>query len=416
MDRLLTPKPLYSKYRYAILGGALLLALIIYISCLALRPRTLALTPDQYTVAEVQECPFSEYIDVEGVVLPIQTIQVNSKESGTVERIVAEEGTMLKAGDTILVLSNPELLRSVDDERAEWENSRRNYSEQEIEMERKSITLRQQTLDANHEMKKLEKSLSLSREEFRMGIKSRAELDIAEEEYDYQHRKTQLQLQSLRHDSVSTRLKREIVNANRTAADRKLQRAIGRTSELVVRAAVAGQLSYLNVTIGQQVSQGVSIGEIKVLSSYKVRTLLSEYYIDRIMPGLPAYIRQDDKRWPLRVSKVVPEVKDRKFTCDLVFTGERPSNLRLGKSFRINIELGSHEHALVIPRGDFYQHTSGTWIYRLSADSVTVVRTPIETGRQNPQQHEILSGLKAGDRVIVSGYGKLGDNDEIRLK
>ena len=434
MDIQLTPKPWYVKYRYYLLAGTLFLAFAVYVLILALGPRQLQIDAEDYKIAEVEEAPFLEYVDVEGLVQPIQTIQVNALESGFVERIVAEEGAMLEVGDTILVLSNPELLRTIDDEQADWANQQRNYQEQEIEMQQRSITLRQQALDAEHQMASLDKSLKQSREEYRMGIKSKAELDVIEEDYAYQHRKAQLQMQSLHHDSVATQLKREMVRANREATNKKLCRSINRTEQLIVHATVAGQLSFVNVAIGQQVSTGSSIGEIKVLTEYKVHTSLSEYYIDRITTGLPAHISyqepqtskpQDHKTskpqnlktsFTLRISKVVPEVKDRNFVCDLVFTGKKPSNIRLGKSYRVQIELGRPETALTIPRGDFYQVTSGRWIYRLSPDGKTARKVDIEIGRQNPQQYEILSGLKPGDRVLIGGYDKFGEIEELVIK
>ena len=416
MDIPRKPRPWYVKYLYPMLAGTAFLAFATYMIVLSLSPRRLRLDSETCRVADVANAPFREFVDVEGIVQPIQTVQVNALESGFVERIVAEEGTMLQAGDTILILSNPELLRSTFDEQEEWQNSERNYREQEIEMQQKSITLRQQALDAEHQMAALDKSLRQSREEFRMGIKSKAELDVAEEEYRYQLKRTGLQMESLRHDSAATRLKREMLRANREASARKLSRSSGRTAHLVVRATVAGQLSYLGVVLGQQVAAGESVGSIKVLTEYKVRASLSEYYIDRITTGLPAHIQQEAQKYPLRISKVVPEVKDRNFPCDLIFTAEKPTNIRLGKSYRVQIELGKPEKCLVLPRGNFYQHTAGQWIYRLSPDGTTARKTPVKIGRQNPQQYEVLSGLQPGDKVLVSGYENLGDAEELLLE
>ena len=416
MDIPRKPRPWYVKYLYPMLAGIAFLAFATYMIVLSFSPRRLRLDSETCRVADVANAPFREFVDVEGIVQPIQTVQVNALESGFVERIVAEEGTMLQAGDTILILSNPELLRSTFDEQEEWQNSERNYREQEIEMQQKSITLRQLALDAEHQMAALDKSLRQSREEFRMGIKSKAELDVAEEEYRYQLKRTGLQMESLRHDSAATRLKREMLRANREASARKLSRSSGRTAHLVVRATVAGQLSYLGVVLGQQVAAGESVGAIKVLTEYKVRASLSEYYIDRITTGLPAHIQQEAQKYPLRISKVVPEVKDRNFPCDLIFTAEKPTNIRLGKSYRVQIELGKPEKCLVLPRGNFYQHTAGQWIYRLSPDGTTARKTPVKIGRQNPQQYEVLSGLQPGDKVLVSGYENLGDAEVLLLE
>lgn len=416
MDIQLTPRPWYIKYRYHILAGILFLVLVVYLISLSLGPRQLKIEAGAYRIAEVVEAPFREYVDVEGLVQPIQTIWINAQESGSVERIVAEEGAMLQVGDTILVLSNPELIRTIEEEEADWENQQRNFREQEIEMEQRSLTLRQQTLDAAHQMEALEKSLMQSREEYRMGIKSKAELDVQEEEYNYQRKKAALQLQSLQHDSVCTLIKREMVAANRKASTRKLSRTSDRIDRLVVRATVAGQLSFLDVTLGQQVAAGSSVGQIKVLTEYKVSTSLSEYYIDRITTGLPAHIQYQNQQFPLRISKVVPEVKNRAFACDLLFTAEKPSNIRLGKSYRVQIELGMPETALVIPKGNFYQQTVGRWIYRLSPDGKRARKVEVELGRQNPQQYEVLSGLQPGDKVLVTGYEQFGDIDELVIK
>lgn len=416
MDIQLKPKPWYIKYRYYIVAGVAFLAFVVYVITLIVGPRQLSIDAENYKIVEVKNGHFLEYVDVEGITQPILTLQINAMESGFVSRIVAEEGAILNEGDTILVLTNPELLRSIEDEHDSWQNSQRNYREQEIEMEQKSITLRQQALDASHQMARLDKSLKQSREEYRMGIKSKAELEVEEEEYEYQKQKTQLQMQSLRHDSIATRLRREMVVANREAEDKKLSRANNRTNGLVVRAPISGQLSYLAVTPGQQVSMGMSIGQIKDLSQYKIHTSLNEYYIDRITTGLPAKISYQDKTFPLSISRVVPEVKERSFDVDLVFSGQKPSNIRLGKSYRVQIELGKPERAIIIPRGDFYQHTGGRWIYRLSSDGKKATKVEIEIGRQNPQHYEIVDGLNEGDRVIVSGYDKFGDVEELVIE
>lgn len=416
MDIRIKKKPWYRRYLYHIAGGTALAALVIYATIMSLEPQKVKLSDTKEVLASAEMRDFTEYLDVEGIVQPIMTIQVNTMESGFVERIVAEDGAMLNEGDTILILSNPELLHSIEDENDAWEDSQRRYREQEIEMQQKSIVLRQQALDANYQLTSIENSLKQSREEYRMGIRSKAELDVAEKNYEYQKKKALLQLESLGHDSVSARLMREMAAANREASDKKRARSAARTRNLVVRAQVAGQLSFLAVTLGQQVGAGTKVGEIKIMKQFKIKASLNEFYIDRIANGQPASVRYQEKTYPMRISQVVPEVKEKKFDCSLVFTGEMPENIRIGKSYRVQIALGSKERTLVIPRGDFLSTTGGLWIYKLDADGTRAVKTEIETGRQNPQQIEILSGLKAGDRVIVGDYDKLNGENEVYIK
>ena len=414
MDFKIEKKPWYIRYRYYLIAGAAFMVFLIYVISLSLGPRKLRIESENVQIAEVKNGKFMEYVDVEGLVQPILTIQVNTRESGSVDRIVAEEGTLLKKGDTILVLSNPDLLREIEDQRDEWENQRYSYKEREIEMEQKSLTLKQQALQAQYEMSRLQKNFGLEKEEYQMGIKSKAQLEVSEDEYNYNIQKTALQMESLRHDSAMTVVRKELLRNEMERGQKKYLRSMDRLDGLVVRAPIDGQLSYVNATPGQQVGSNTNIAEIKVLDEFKIHAQLSEYYIDRISTGLPATVNYQGKRYPLKITKVVPEVKDRMFDIDLVFTGEMPENVRVGKSFRVQIELGQPEDAIVVQRGNFYQATGGQWIYKVVGDKA--VRVPLTIGRQNPQQYEIAEGLNPGDKVIVTGYDTFGEAEELILK
>lgn len=416
MDIKIEKKPWYIRHRYYLLGGIVFVIFLIYVISLSFGPRKLRIETDNIQIAEVKDDKFMEYVDVEGLIQPILTIKINTREAGSVERIIGEEGTMMKKGDSILVLSNPDLLRSIEDQRDEWEKQRITYKEKEIEMEQKSLTLKQQTLQTQYEMDRLAKNFGLDKEEYKMGIKSKAQLEVSEDEYNYKLQNSALQMESLRHDSAVTIIRKDLLKNDLEREQKKFTRSLERMNNLVVTAPVAGQLSFVKVTPGQQVASGESIAEIKVLDQYKIHTSLSEYYIDRITTGLPATINYQGKRYPLKITKVVPEVKDRMFDVDLVFTGDMPDNVRVGKSFRVQIELGQPEQAIVIPRGNFYQSTGGQWIYKVNASKTKAIKVPLTIGRQNPQQYEITEGLQPGELVVVTGYDTFGDAEELILK
>lgn len=416
MDIKIEKKPWYIRHRYYLLGGTAFVIFLIYVISLSFGPRKLRIETDNIQIAKVKNDKFMEYVDVEGLVQPILTIKINTREAGSVERIIGEEGTMMEKGDSILVLSNPDLLRSIEDQRDEWEKQRITYKEKVIEMEQKSLTLKQQTLQTQYEMNRLTKSFALDKEEYKMGIKSKAQLEVSEDEYNYKLQNSALQMESLRHDSAVTLIRKDLLKNDLEREQKKFTRSLERMNNLVVTAPIAGQLSFVKVTPGQQVASGESIAEIKVLDQYKIHTSLSEYYIDRITTGLPATINYQGKRYPLKITKVVPEVKDRMFDVDLIFTGEMPDNVRVGKSFRVQIELGQPEQAIVIPRGNFYQVTGGQWVYKVNASKTKAIKVPLTIGRQNPQQYEITEGLQPGELVVVTGYDTFGDAEELILK
>lgn len=413
MDIKLEKKPWYVRYRYRIAAGIALTAGLVYVAVLASGPRKLRIDTESVQLAEVKDDEFLEYVDVEGVVHPILTLMVNTREAGNVDRIVAEEGSLLRRGDTILTLVNPDLIRDIEDQRDEWEKQRISYEEKALEMEQKTLTLKQQALEASYELNKISKSYALEEEEYKMGIRSKAQLEVSADEYRYKTESTRLKLQSLQSDSAMTVIRKELLRNDRERERKKWERSLQRRDNLVVCAPADGQLSFVKVTPGQQVASGENIAEVKVMDQFKIRTALSEYYIDRVTTGLPASVTYQGKRYPLWVTKVVPEVKERTFDVDLVFTGEMPDNVRLGKSYRVQIELGQPEKAIVIPRGNFYQQTGGNWIFKLNADRTKAVKVPITISRQNPRQYEITEGLQPGDWVITTGYDNFGDAEEL---
>ncbi|MDD2931246.1 MAG: HlyD family efflux transporter periplasmic adaptor subunit [Fermentimonas sp.] len=416
MDKALPKRSVWQKYKYYILGGTAFIAFLVYVLLTVSGGRKLRVNSERIVIADVTEAPFLDYVDAEGIIQPILTIKLNALESGMVQQIVAEEGTMLHQGDTIMTLQNPELERTIEEQQAEWESQRILYQEKRLEMEQKSLLLKQQTLQAEYELSRLEKDYALGIEEFNMGVKSKAQLDVQHEEYIYKTKNTALQLEGLRHDSAATILRRELMNNDLERARKNTTHAGKRMDNLVVRAPISGQLSFLNATLGQQVRQSENIGEIKVMDNFKIRTQLSEYYIDRVMVGLPASVTYQGEKYPLKVSKVVPEVRDRQFQVELIFTEEKPDNVRIGKSYRIQVELDQPDNAIIIPRGDFFQVTGGQWIYKVNSSGDKAIRTPITVGRQNPVQYEIIGGLEPGEKVITTGYANFGDADELIIK
>jgi len=416
MDVILKKKHPVIRFKYYIAGGVVFIAFLVYVIVASAGPRRLRYEIDKLTIAEVQKGKFLEYLDVEGTVQPILTVKLNALESGTVLRIIADEGNMLAPGDTILILQNPDLVRSIGDERDELEKKRITFSEREIQMQRRTSELKRKTIETAYNLRRIGKQYELSKAEFGMGASSRAQLELAEEEFNFNSANTAMLLEELQHDSLMNVIQTSLMQNDFQREKRRFERSRERLDHLTVRSPIAGQLSFVNVIPGERVSAGNSIGELKVIDRFKINTRVSEYYIDRITTGLSATIVHQNRKLPLRITKINPEVRDRNFAVDLVLLDEIPENTRIGMTYRIQIELGQPEEALVIPRGSFFQATGGQWIFRINETSDKATRVNITIGRQNPQQYEILDGLKPGDRVIVSGYDNFGDAAEIVLK
>ena len=206
----------------------------------------------------------------------------------------------------------------------------------------------------------------------------------------------------------------------------KLENSLARRSALVVVASTDGQIAGLSAIVGGQVSAGELVGEIGVLTDYKVTARLNEYYIDRIQSGQPATALHKGQRYDLQVSRITPQVQDHTFAVELTGIGggqegwgdknllpqgggREGALLRPGLTLRLKIELGQSERRLIVPRGNFYAQTGGQWVMRVDKSGHRAHRVPIRLGRQNVEHYEVLDGLRPGDRVIISGYDRFGD-------
>lgn len=415
MDVKLPPKKWYVKYRIHIVAGILAIGLIGMLIKVSTGPKIIRINSDSVQTATVQSGEFSEYVNAEGTLQPIQTIKVYTREGGFVESVLVQDGSLVHKGDTLMILSDPELQRTIETARESWRKQNRSYRTSMIEMDQRRLSLAQSILQTKYELKRLEKEHNLAQEEFRMGIRSRAQLDVADEEYNYKMETVRLQLESRRQDSVLNAIRQESLQDELAEAQRQLRKTEERLNDLIVTAPADGQLSGLSLEPSQRISSGTAIADIKRMDQFRMRLSINEFYIDKITVGQPATITYEKKTYPMTISSTVPEIKGGSFDIYLVFTDSMPDNARIGKSYQARIEMGGQAQSIIVPKGNFYNYTHGSWVFKVNAQHTHAVRVPVSIGRQNPRHFEILEGLNPGDEIIITGYDRISDADEVVL-
>ena len=390
--------------------GALLLAFIVY---LIARPnnKTLRVDKDTITVSSAVKGEFNDYIRISGRVQPMTTIQLSPQEGGIVQTILIEEGSKVKAGDPILVLSNDNLDLSIlnsEAELAEKENILRNT---QIQMEQQKLDVRQNVLEYGTQVERLRRAYEQQKALYEDKLIAKEEYLKAEEDYKLAQQKYELMTERSRQDSLyrSTQIDRMEETLDNMQLNMQMIRK--RKSNLIVKAPIDGELGLLDVALGQSIASGTKIGQINSVGTYKVEAQIDEHYIDRVVAGLEATFERQGDTYSTVIRKVYPEVRDGKFKADFKFDGEQPDNIRSGQTYYLNLQLGQPEEAVIIPRGSFYQKTGGKWIYVVNKEGTKAVKREIRIGRQNPQYYEVLEGLEPGEKVITSGYDTYGDSD-----
>ena len=390
--------------------GALLMVFVVY---LIVRPnnKTLRVDKDTVTISNVVMGEFNDYIRISGRVQPMTTIQLSPQEGGIVEKILIEEGSPVKAGDAILILSNDNLdlqILNSEAELAEKENILRNT---QIQMEQQKLDVRQNVLEYGTNVERLRRAYEQQKALYEDKLIAKEEYLTAEEDYKLAKQKYDLIIERSTQDSLyrGTQIDRMEESLDNMQLNMSMIRR--RKSNLVVKAPIDGELGLLDVVLGQNIASGTKIGQINSVGVYKVEAQIDEHYIDRVSAGLEATFERQGETYSTIIRKVYPEVRDGKFKADFKFDGEQPGGIRPGQTYYLNLQLGQPEETVIIPRGTFYQRTGGKWIYVVNKDGSKAVKREIRIGRQNPQYYEVLEGLEPGEKVITSGYDTYGDSD-----
>lgn len=416
MDRVIAKKKWTTK-RLLTIGGITALVLLIGSSYYFTSGKSkLNVDTERITISEVKNGPFQEFIPVNGVVMPITTIYLDANEGGRVDQKFVEDGTVMKKGDPIMKLANTDLELSLVNQETSVFNLLTQMQISRNAAQQNTISKLNQMADVDNAFKESERLYLLNKhlyEQKAIGLQEFKQSQIA---YDYQVKRKKLTLQILKQDSVSTK---QEVNQAKQSFDRT-QNALAvmrqKVGDLIVRAPVDGQLTSLDAEIGQNKHQGERLGQIDVLSGFKVRVDVDEHYISRIFTGLTGDFDFSDKTYKLKIKKVFTQVTNGRFQVDMEFVGKVPEGIRRGQTLQIRLALGDETKALLLAKGGFYQQTGGNWIFKVSEDGKTAYKVDVQLGRQNPDYYEVLQGLKPGDKVVTSSYENYGNMQELVLK
>ncbi|HLP72003.1 MAG TPA: HlyD family efflux transporter periplasmic adaptor subunit [Bacteroidales bacterium] len=416
MDRPIEKKKgLQKKHVWYIIGAAVLLGLV-YMAFFTDRTSTYKVEADKLIIESVTEDQFNDYITVPGTVEPITTIFLDAQEGGRVEEKVIEEGSMVRKGDVILRLSNPDLYLNIlnsEGDLAYKENMLRNT---QIAMEQDKLQIKRELVTLGYDIERKTRNFHQNEILIKDSLISKEEYLRSKEDMEMAIRSKELFIERQTQDSIFRSVNVETMKNDLVNMRRNLSLVKDRVKNLDVTAPVDGQLGLLVPEIGQSIQRGQNMGEINVLTSYKVTAEIDEHYIDRVRTQLTATLDRQGNKFDLSVRRVYPEVRNGTFKIDMVFTDSMPDNIRSGQTYYTSLQLGQPKRSVLVPVGGFFQETGGQWIFVLDAEGKTAHKRSISIGRKNPKYYEVLEGLTPGEKVIVSGYETFGKNEKLILK
>src|SRR5512136_924834 len=186
MDKALPKKKGLQKKHIGFIVFGIVLLVLFYMAFFTDRSSTYIVEKDKLIIETVTEGQFNDYITVPGTVEPISTIFLDAQEGGRVEEILIEEGSMVKKGDIILRLSNPDLYLNILDSEAQLAEKENFLRNTQVIMEQERIAIKRELISLRFDIERKErifrqnsaliKDSLISMEEY---IRSKEDLEMA---------------------------------------------------------------------------------------------------------------------------------------------------------------------------------------------------------------------------------------------
>jgi len=396
-------KKKFSTKRLGLIGGILaIIALIAYVIIQTSGVSKLNVKKERISMHTVNKGVFQENIPVNGIVLPITTIYLDALEGGRVEEKFVEDGAILKKGEPILRLSNTDLELSLINQETSVYNLLTQMQISQNAARQNTINRQNQFTDVENNLIEAKRVYDLNKRLYEKGAVGRMDYESSKNNYDYQQERMKLAKQVLTEDSISTKLEVGQARSSYSRTQSALELMRKKVGDLVVRAPIDGQLTSLDAEIGQSITKGTRLGQVDVVSGYKVRVDIDEHYISRIYTGQTGTVTLNNKLYTLAIKKVFTQVNNGRFQVDMQFQDDVPEGIRRGQNLQIRMALSAEKEALLVAKGGFFQKTGGNWIFKISEKEDKAYKVNIRLGSQNTAYYEVLEGLYPGDKVVTS--------------
>jgi len=338
-------------------------------------------------------------VAAEGRVVAANHPRLYSPAQGIVT-LGVKAGESVRRGQVLARIASPEL----ESELAQ-EVSRLDSMESELSRSRLSARQTNTTNDRTLELRRVQ--LEAARRELQRTEKLMGEGLVNQVELDRDGDAVRLAEVELRQVEDGSKLQRESLDfeTGDRARQRERQRLVvaeleRRVRELTITAPFDGLVASVEVQDRDAVQPNAPLLTVVDLSEYEIEVRIPDSYADDVAPGLPAVIELGGKTWKGELTAVSPEVVNSQVQGTVHFAGTVPDGLRQSQRVSVRLVLERRPDVLKVPRGPFLDSGNGRQAYVL-ADGLATLRQ-IRTGATSVGEVEILEGLEAGERIVLS--------------
>jgi HlyD family secretion protein len=359
-----------------------------------------------------------------GTLVPEQTLIIHASTVGRVERIVALPGAEVKADTVLIKLSNPELEQSLTD--AEWQIKAAEAQLTRLQTQSEGEQLQQQAATATLKSD-LAQALIAVENDAKASANGVISSSVAKssnakaEELTTRYEIEQQRL-TLNRESARAQLAQQQAELQRLRSLLDLKRR--QVSGLEVRAGIDGVVQQVGgserLQAGQTVTPSTMLAKIVQPNRLRAELTVAESQATEIDIGQLVSIDTRKGVVAGRVAGMDPTVtvQTGTVTVYVALEGQLPKGIRPGSRVDGSIEIEKLTDILYVSRPVQGQENSQVKLFKIIDGGNAALRVPVKFGRSSVSTIEVLEGLQAGDKIVVSDTSNLGleEFDRIRLR
>ncbi|CAM4031918.1 efflux RND transporter periplasmic adaptor subunit [Flavobacterium antarcticum] len=412
MDTIIARKN--NKKKYALVALPIILILGYFVTTSLTKKRSLNVNPSEISIKTVEEGFFEDFIMFQAKATPLNSMLVNVIEGGAVQEIFVNNGDIVVQGQPLVRLYNPNTELNYMQQETTIIEQINNLNKVKLDLRNQELNLAKDLISIEHDFVDAKNLFDLNKKLFDQEILSANEWQKTQENFRFQKERMDIIKQSVTKEKQANKIQIGQLNQSIGIMNKSLSILRKNKNNFLITAPLSGRLSSFEPILGKTYIQGNSIGTIDVMKGYKLVADVDEFYLDRVSEGQRGSVEFNGKTLEVQITKVIPEIKSGRFMVEVNFVDGAKLELNQGLSFGVRITLSEKKKTTLLPKGSFYQDTSGKWIFVVKGTEA--VRRTISLGRENPLYYEVLEGLKEGEKVVTSSYKDYKEVEVLNLE
>jgi len=353
--------------------------------------------------SQVKEGPMTISVSGNGILVPENIQWLAARVSGRVEQVLIKAGTQVKQGDTIALLSNPELQQQAEESRWEYEALTAKFEALNVQLESNLLQQQAMVLKAlfAYESANLQLEAETQLIENNTGVISQIDFKRTKMNVSQLHRTWEIQQQLHSKFSLNMAAQIKAKSAELNKLSKILQRAEERVVALTITAPMNGIVQESDLKPGQQVAIGGLVAKIADPKSLFAEVQLSELNISDVALGQTAVIDTRNGLVSGEVMRIDPNVNNGNVQVDIKILETLPKNARPDLSITGKIHVAELTNTLYVQRPAFVRANASSSLYLLDEQGYAR-KVMVKLGKGSVNQIQVLSGLQAGDEIVLS--------------